>query len=448
MKSMLQKCSIVISMLLISFITFAQTEEVRVHWLDGPDVKGGVMSNVSSNGRYAVGYIIEVHSYIWDRTTGEVTIIPRSDDGYCEAEDVSNNGVIAGIFANPNYMEGGKAIACAGIYKNGTWIELPGVPGVEITSFGKPYAKAISDDGTIVGGSVPTSGLRNSACTWTNGTLDPLFGGSNLSMLGGAAYAMSGDGKVLGGYLYDADDSKGAAVWNKSWTPDYKVLAEVGYVMGISSNGKYVVGESWDDVEVDGELETVIRAFVWTEDGGMVYLPSLNKDYPNTSVGSVSDDGTTIIGYAYKSLSERMPIIYKNGVVYELEAYLGEFYNYSNESGNLFFTPMSISASGKTICGWGQTEDGWRIPWIVTIGNEDLTAVNDVEESNINVWSNGRIINVEQLSNAITNVEVIDMAGRTIKQLEITDNRCSIEIAKSGVYVVKVGNVAKKIIIK
>lgn len=97
MKHVLRKYLMVMSIGLMSIGAFAQTDDVRVHWFDGDDFLGGSMMNVSSNGRYAVGNIIEVHSYIWDRTTGETKIIPRTEAGYCEAEDVSNNGVVAGI---------------------------------------------------------------------------------------------------------------------------------------------------------------------------------------------------------------------------------------------------------------------------------------------------------------------------------------------------------------
>lgn len=439
MKHVLRKYLMVMSIGLMSIGAFAQTDDVRVHWFDGDDFLGGSMMNVSSNGRYAVGNIIEVHSYIWDRTTGETKIIPRTEAGYCEAEDVSNNGVVAGIFSDPEFMDGGKAVAVAGFYRNDIWTSLPGIKGVQVVRYNAPVAKAISDDGTIIGGFTPSKPFIFSTCTWTNGVLDPLLAGTDLGV-GAFANAMSGDGMVLGGRISHSG-GQGPAVWNKASTPMLKMLADDGAVMGVSPNGKYVTGNVVN--------EGVSKAFIWSEETGVVYIPKLEGEFPNATGNAVSNDGA-VIGYVYKQLitEGRTPFIYKDGVTYDFNEYLSEFYGYTNESGNTFFTPISMSASGKTICGMGEDVEGRRIPWILTIGTEGTVSVNDVADSEVNVWSNGKTVRVELASNDKTNVEVVDMAGRTITQMTMENGQCSINVQKSGVYVVRVGNSAKKVIIK
>lgn len=435
MKSVLQKVFMLVSAVMMSAGLFAQNEGVRVIWFDGDDVLDGNFYEVSSNGRYAVGAVNGVYTFLWDRSTGETVVIKGADDSMSEGYDVSNNGVIAG-----NIFNAETGFPGAAFYMNGVWTLLPSVEGVELFDYNYPSATCISNDGTVVGGMVDAGGMKFSAATWTNGNLDPLFDGCNYS-LGGRAVSMSGDGKTLGGWAYDEEDRQGAAVWNRDWTPNIKKLSTVGWTHRISASGEYAVGEYTPE---NGD----ITAFIWSEKDGMVALPKL-EGYRKAVANSVSDNGI-VLGYNYKDLMDRNAFIYKDGVIYQLEDYLSEFYGYVNESGNTLFMPMSISASGKTICGWGENPNGRRLPWLILIGEEDYVGVNDVakEESNFNIWNNGNVINIDNSSENSVNVQVIDMTGRVVKSLSANSGMSSVAVNNDGIYVVKVGNVAKKVVVK
>lgn len=442
MKSVLHKLMVAASIILMSISVFAQKDEAKVYWLDSPELLDGSLVRVSPNGRYAVGYINGGPSFLWDRTTAKAVIV-QSPDGSCIAESVSDNGILAGIFPNPEYMQDGMPLLSAGFYTNGVWTALPAIPGVQITDLSTPSATSISSDGKIIGGMTAKDVMFYSGCTWTNGDLDPLLGGGDFSV-GAKVLSMSADGNVLCGWAYDQEDNLGPIVWNKSWSPDYKKLAVVGQANAVSANGKYVTGYYYDETDE-------MQGFLWSEDGGLVNIPKLEGTSKMESWG-VSNDGT-VVGYCFRMLFDRVAFIYKGGVTYNLENYLSEFYGYENTTTNTFFSPGSISASGNTICGWGETlatetERSYRVSWVIALGDEDYSSVNDVKVDDLKVWSNGKVVNIEYSSNERAVVEIIDITGRTIKNLAIENGTTSTTLNNSGLYIVKVGNNSKKIVVR
>jgi hypothetical protein len=72
------------------------------------------------------------------------------------------------------------------------------------------------------------------------------------------------------------------------------------------------------------------------------------------------------------------------------------------------------------------------------------TAVTETAASNVNIYAHGRTIVVENAQNEIS---VYDAMGRIVGRDAIHRVRAEIRVNTAGVYIVKVGNVAKRVMV-
>ena len=104
----------------------------------------------------------------------------------------------------------------------------------------------------------------------------------------------------------------------------------------------------------------------------------------------------------------------------------------------------------------GATINGEKISGESFAGIVDLPGTENLEElttptsvlsinSNIRIWSFENTIFVENVCNKI---EIVDMAGRVVKQVTPNSNRTEISLPNSGVYIVKTGVKTQKVIVR
>ena len=89
-------------------------------------IPGSNVQGVSLNGEWAVGFGTEYsqHSFIWNRTTGEYSLITGSYEDLSYAYGVSNDGTVVGAFYEDTEGNGGLGYMLPGIWKDGVWTKL------------------------------------------------------------------------------------------------------------------------------------------------------------------------------------------------------------------------------------------------------------------------------------------------------------------------------------
>ena len=73
------------------------------------------------------------------------------------------------------------------------------------------------------------------------------------------------------------------------------------------------------------------------------------------------------------------------------------------------------------------------------------TATENIIANNTKIWSYDKTIIVE---NVDSEIHIVDMSGRIIKSIKPDNQRTEIPMPKSGIYIVKTGLTAQKVIIK
>jgi hypothetical protein len=228
------------------------------------------------------------HAYIW--IDGALNQLPLPENASISAvEAVANDtSIAAGWFS---FQGSSRAIK----WVDGEYHILPSPPdNISI-------ATAISDDGSIVLGS--SSSLE----MWINSerfTL-PLLGGNVI----GGAYALSGDGSRIVGYQSTAGNvltrTNRPVIW-KNQQPSYLELPagyDQGIAFSISRNGEYVAGYAFTE---NSELPENYTYYVW-HNGNVIDigLPANHfnpRTFNNNAIG-ISNDGKVVVG-RYQKLRE------------------------------------------------------------------------------------------------------------------------------------------------
>jgi probable HAF family extracellular repeat protein len=314
------------------------------------------------------------------------------------------------------------------------FIPLGDLPGGTFQSYGEN----VSADGSIVVGTgtngIPAPGLADGfefeAFRWT--PADGLHGlGTSLGKRGTSAEAISGDGSVVAGFIFDEYPNRSAFRWTESTGMSRLsgcMCRSFDSVEELSYDGSVIVGRMYffdgarayrwtqatgamdlgvlpgggessaNDVSYDGtvvvghsQTDRGFQAFRWTEQLGMV---PLNSDPGKFSgANAVSADGAIVVGElgleaARWTISDTGNSVLKLG---DLPG--GAFQSYA----------VDVSADGKVIVGNGTTQrgveafrwteaaglqsvesiltslgvdmNGWRIQWVDAISADGSTLV-------------------------------------------------------------------------
>jgi probable HAF family extracellular repeat protein len=229
----------------------------------------------------------------------------HGSSGYSSATGVSADGNV--VFGE-SYGLTGETLAFR-------WTEGLGMKSLGSLGAGS-YATHASADGSVIAGYSGTGLGKTEAFRWTE-----LTGIVGLGTLGGSYSSINGissDGFVVVGQseLTRTDPAKVAAMRAYRWTAagmvDLGTLGGAGEsnATGVSADGSVVIGHSNS------------RAFIWTELNGMEDLGTLGGDFTSYYAGSVSADGSVIVGTALTSGGASHAFIYRGRKLLDADAWL------------------------------------------------------------------------------------------------------------------------------
>ena len=190
-------------------------------------------------------------------------------------------------------------VICAGsVSAQDAW---PAVPNETMTELGALEAYALSADGSVIVGRLYEAGdgpwRRGFVVSWEDGSTTPTKLGALEGLETSHAYAVSADGSVIVGKVYETGgDSRNsiAAAWVDGSTAPIGLgrLGGIGSTAhAVSADGSVIVGEARIDVDQTHAVSWVNGSTEATD------LGTLGGTYGSAS--AVSADGSVIVGYAY-----------------------------------------------------------------------------------------------------------------------------------------------------
>lgn len=152
-------------------------------------------------------------------------------------------------------------------------------------------AYSVSGDGSVVvGWGTPADG-RRLAFRWENGVMEPLKGTLPQGARASEAWAVSDDGRTVGGNL----ELGGAFVWTAdngfTLLPRSGEGFQVGELRGLSADGAAATGGG-------GIGDGINRGYHWTAETGLTDLGLLPAEKPFTLPWAISADGSSVVGVA------------------------------------------------------------------------------------------------------------------------------------------------------
>lgn len=316
--------------------------------------KGCQILGMSPNGRYVTGSETSQTSanrgFLWDLKINEIVWLSAGEES--SGHDVSDNGVVSGLYMNPNATANGVPILSGGYWKDGQWYHLENYDNQPITDpLYRTNPMGISADGQYIAGGVYND-FKAVPCVWKNGKIDRHC---NLPHPNpndeGMAFDVTDDGSKVCGWAYDlgtnsvnGDPDRMPCLWN----PDYKKLSETAWFSHsadkFSPNGKYVSCTSDRlfiyDIEKDEKIE----------------LPLVNPDSKSYATMWVGDDKTVM------GTEDGNAFIYKEGIgSMFLQEYLSTYEDVviSPSELNSIFMGVGMTTDGKTIAGTGIDANGY-----------------------------------------------------------------------------------------
>ncbi|MBU4262669.1 MAG: PQQ-binding-like beta-propeller repeat protein [Proteobacteria bacterium] len=372
----------VIWVLLLSFDVPAAPFYMNIGTL--PNGGNCIPLGVSADGSVVVGVAVNAsgqeEAFRWTGSTGVVGLGTLPDDIGSKACGVSADGsVVVGVAVNASGQE--EAFR---------WTQSTGIVGLGTLSGGdRSAAYGVSDDGAVV---VGTSG---EAFRWTQadgmvglGIIGPPDSVNNNS----TAYGVSGDGSIVAGYHISSSSPMQAFRWTAAdgmvglgtLTGLSNWGADSSTAFGVSADGSTLVGDSSKDPYGSG-----YGAFRWTQADGMVGLDKFSEYVAGRAL-AVSDDGSRIVGYGYKSNSEILAFIWdaQHGMRNLQDVLVQDYGLDLTLTYGTLETARSISADGLTIVGdtYGQAWLARLEPHMSFSFEEDGDTTTDVSgDGNIGI---------------------------------------------------------------
>ncbi len=328
----MKSLSTIIAILLLVFANApAQTQSEII------DLGPGGISRVSRNGEFVCGMSYPSPAFRWSENTGRIELGVAE---FSEAYGVSDNGIVAGRFYDPNLpAPGGNPTLRAGYWENGSWTALAGLDSLlPLDEMSFTHAYGISADGSRIAGMQWHANWTVEAVYWENGVVTGLGqtdgGNSRVN-------ALSADGLVMAGWNGGPGNvpDRTAYYWDPAphFMGGYDTTYPVGESEGISSDGSMIVGGSAGVV------------FLWTEAAGIQWLTDPGV-YQGGEGLDISDDGT-IVGYVNPGGFNYQAFIKKPGwtdIVY-LSTYISDSLGITAYNDWYLAFGASISADGKTV---------------------------------------------------------------------------------------------------
>ncbi|MBK9099262.1 MAG: T9SS type A sorting domain-containing protein [bacterium] len=204
----------------------------------------GSVNGISDNGIYACGFDFNAgESFLWTEAGGKVLLGQNT-----EANGVSNDGIVAGKFLDPNTLSNGEPTWVAGFYSSGQWNKVGGIHGVEpFDPNFYTYAYSINASGTLMTGMAARPNYKVEACYWNlPDTTIHLLG--QINGQNGRADDASNDGSIIVGWSADSSGQPDREPYY--WDPAPHFMGgfdpswPAGECNGISPDGNILVGTS------------------------------------------------------------------------------------------------------------------------------------------------------------------------------------------------------------
>ena len=301
---------------------------------------GSWATDVTPDGEIVAGSYDHDDGFIWHWRTEPAptiiqggTIVAISDDGT----------VAAGNIIDPN-----ADANVAAIWTEATgWQSLGWLPGA-MSCPSRSDAYAISGDGTTVVG-LSWIGCNARGFRWTAATgmleLQALANGNNRCS------AISRDGSALGGFAQaDGLVSRTPAYWEADASGTLLDPSKLGEVGGFNNDGSRSVGT----IAFPGK--SFLSAFVRNQQTGA--MTDLGSIHPLWASGAedISEDGQTIVGFDYISLSRQAWVITRDDGMISLDAKL-------TAMGFTGFPPTlvcrAVSDDGRVVVGGAEGSNPW-----------------------------------------------------------------------------------------
>ena len=217
----------------------------------------------------------------------------------------------------------------------------------------------VSGDGNVVVGTCLVVG--NSAFRWTESSgmvaLGQFGGGSSRSS---NALAISSDAGTVVGIGHPV--LTGAMIWHPAG--EVSLLGTLpgdvsAAATAVSRNGGVVVGYSTDPSSHQ-------RAFRWTQQSGMVALPTTTDQLYDVIASATSGDGQLVVGWGNMPTGETALVWDELHGMRRLDDVLIAEYQTKIEGWSLS-RATAVSDDGRTITGFGITPEGRTEAWIVSL---------------------------------------------------------------------------------
>lgn len=256
------------------------------------------------------------------------------------------------------------------------WTESGGT--IDIPCLGVNHAQAtdVSDDGMkIVGQTSHQSNIlslyseaflynRDGNSTIGLGDVDVLPGQGDYQNINSCASAISGDGSIIAGYGMPQVTTVPRAMY---WTESTGMI-NIDYPSSPSINQGCITDISRDSATLVGYMGEPFytHAAYWTETTGVQFLGQLDGYTDQSRPLGITDDSSTIVGWAYGS-GEYAAFLWKESTgMLNLQEYLQAVYGLGLDGWTLT-EATGISADGLTIVGNGINPAGIEEAWMVTI---------------------------------------------------------------------------------
>ncbi len=338
------------------------------------DLGTGGAAKVSKNGTYICGNNYPSPAFLWSQSTGRISLGTGS---YSEAMGVSNDGIVAGSFIDPNLPDpNGNPTFRAGYYQNNQWNPLPGYYPI-LDSMDYTYADGISGDGSIIVGMQWTPNWRAEAVYWDSSKTIHLLGRTGGGSSRANDVAVTSNGFIIVGWDGDSTGPDRRAFY---WDPQphfmggYDTTYPAGQCNGLNSDGSKIVGGS------------VGVPFVWSEEMGMQWITTEYLNY--ASYAQDISDNDIIVGYVSLSVGNYQAFIKRPEWqdISFLKDYLIDSLGITGISDWYFPFANSISADGLTIVGTAYPPNSPSPhAYVVKINNDvpvELTSFNAYYKNN------------------------------------------------------------------
>ncbi len=343
-------------LLLISYLIISSDQLSAQTTAQFIDLGTGGAAKVSNNGVYVCGNNYPAPAFLWSESSGRTTL----GTGYTEALGVSDNGIVAGSYRDPNLLDPtGHPTFRGGYYQNNQWNPLPGYYPI-LDSMSYTYADGISGDGSIIVGMEWVPGYKAEAVYWDSTRSINLLGRTG----GGSSRAMdvaaTSNGFIIAGW----DGVQGGAdrrafYWNPQphFIGAYDSTYPAGQSNGLNSDGSKIVGGS------------VGAPFVWSEPAGLEWITLNYLNY--ASYATDISDNDIIVGYVSLGVGNYQAFIMKPGWpdIMFFKDYLIDSLGITGISDWYFPFANSISADGLTITGTAYPLNGGPNAYVVKIDN-------------------------------------------------------------------------------